>query len=251
MNRISFLAAILLSIGLLQPAFAQDAVGQVVALEGNADVTRGEADAISLDLNDEVFREDTVRTKSGAFLEIELSDGSRFTLDESTRVEISQYVTDPEADGLLSMARGRLRATVGRTFSSRRESFRVETSDAVMGVQGTDFLVTALPDRTDVLVYEGLVSVTSLDPDYSGATLLRAGQFTSVRPGQPIPQPRDYYPINDATRDEGTAMGSGSDQDVQSGGTQVQDPTTTLPTEDMPTVTVPPTPNPPDGDGGG
>ena len=91
-------------------AFAQDqAIGKVVLLEGRADVTRGEAAATLLALNDETFRADILATKSESRLEVEFNDGSRFTMDENTRVELAEYIPE-EGRGLLNMARGRFYA---------------------------------------------------------------------------------------------------------------------------------------------
>jgi len=226
-------------IALAQGKAAEEPIGTVVLLEGRADVTRSEEAAVPLALNNEIFRSDILRTKSESRLEIALNDGSRFTMDENTRVEVAEYVPE-EGRGLLNMVRGRLRTSVSKTFSRRKDGFRLKTNTSVMGVQGTDFMVTATAVLTTVYVFEGVVSVTSLDPNFARAEILNAGEFTQVRLGQPIPTPTTFTPVEtEATKE----MGSGSEQDVQSGGLQSDDPTTVAP--QPPPVEVPPVPNPP------
>lgn len=223
-------------------AVAQDeAVGRVTVLEGRADVTRGEQAAQPLTADDEIYRADILRTKSESRLEVELVDGSVIALDENTRVEVAEYLPE-EGSGLLNMARGRLRATVSKTFNKRKDGFKLKTNTSVMGVQGTDFAVLASSLETTVYVFVGLVSVTSLDPDFAQAIVLSAGQFTRVRLGEPVPPPASFTPPD---ADGGPVVGSGSQQDVQSDGLQSNDPTVVAP--QPPPVDVPPEPNPPGG----
>jgi ferric-dicitrate binding protein FerR (iron transport regulator) len=169
-------------------------------------------------------------------LEIQLRDGSRLTLDENTRLALRQYAAETEPDSMIQVFRGRLRAWVGEVFSSREESFRVRTPTAIVGVQGTDFLVASLGLVTRVEVFAGLVSVISSDPNVGGRTLLRPGQFTEVRKGQG-PQPA-------AGRSSGGRPGSGGVSDLRSGGIQSQDPLLLTPNVNAGPV-LPPNPNPP------
>ena len=217
-------------------ALGADAVGQVSKLQGAADVERGGAPAQALSLGDELFEQDVVRTLAGALLEIRLRDGSRLSLDENTRLALSQYAAEAEPDSMIQVFRGRLRAWVGEVFSSREESFRVRTPTAIVGVQGTDFLVAAQGLVTRVEVFEGLVSVISSDPMVAGRTLLRPGQFTEVRRGQG-PQPA-------AGRGTTERPGSGGRSDLRSGGIQSKDPLLLTPNVTSGPV-LPPDPNPP------
>ena len=128
-------------------------------------------------------------TATASYLQVALTDGSTLSLDEDSRLEISEYVTSPNPSSLLSLARGRLRTQVSTAFSSRRESFKVQTREGTMGVQGTEFDVLAKPRETIVYVYDGFVSAASRDPRYPEATILGPGDWIRLRLGEPTPPP--------------------------------------------------------------
>ena len=168
-------------------AQAGASVGQVASLRGQASVIRASTDPVAV--GSDIFQADVLVTAAASFLEVSLNDGSTLSLDEDSRLEISEYVTSPNPSSLLSLARGRLRTSVSTAFSSRRESFKVQTREGTMGVQGTEFDVHAEPRETLVYVYEGFVSAASRDPRYPEATILGPGDWIRLRLGEPAPPP--------------------------------------------------------------
>lgn len=222
---------------------ANPEVGVVSTLRGSADALRQGQAPVTLNQNDSVFRKDVLITRAQSWLEVALDDGSTFTMAENSRVEIEEFVPGSEPQGLLSLIRGKLRSTISAAFSSRRDSYKVQTKEGVMGVQGTEFDVLALPLESQLYVYSGVVSVTHRDPAFPGTQLVRAGQTVTITAGQPVPQPTNFLVD---TVDEG--LGSGGTQDLLSGGRQMDDPTVAVP--GIPDITdsgsrVPPDPNPP------
>ncbi len=142
-----------------------------------------------LALGSDIFQSDVLVTLSESYLQVTLNDGSVLSLDENGRMEISRYVSSPNPDGLIKLLWGRLRSRISTTFSSRRESFKVETREGTMGVQGTEFDVHAEPRETRVYVYDGLVSAASRDPRYPEVTVLGPGDWIRIRLGEPTPPP--------------------------------------------------------------
>ncbi len=170
-------------------AYAAPQAGQVATLVGTADVTRGAAAAVALQVGDGVYVQDVVRTKSRSRLVMQMTDGSRLTLGPSSRLVVAQYQAEAAAPkGLFELARGRMRAIVTDVFSSRRESFKVQTSTAVVGVQGTDFDVLSEADLTRVHVYGGIVSVANIDARIPGIQILRQNEAAIIRRGA-APEP--------------------------------------------------------------
>ncbi len=226
------------------PVFAQGnpEVGVVATLRGSADALREGQAPVALAERDRVLRKDVLVTRALSWLEVALNEGSTFTLAENSRVEIEEFVSGDEPEGLLSLIRGKLRSTISAAFSSRRDSYKVQTKEGVMGVQGTEFDVLARPLESQVYVYSGVVSVTHRDPAFPGTRMVYAGQTVTIKAGQPVPQPTDFL---DA---DGGGIGSGGTQDRLSGGKQIDDPTVAVP--GIPDISdsgsrVPPDPNPP------
>lgn len=210
-------------------------IGKVSELVGLADVSRRAAPPVNLKPNDAIHRQDIIRTKKDSKLVVIMKDGSRLTLGESSRLVVSDYVSDAEPAGLLELTRGRLRAFVSNVFGDRKDSFKVRTKTAVVGVQGTEFIVAAQVDSTFIGVIHGLVGVWNADPAVSGRQTLGAGQSTVVKKGKPPQPPRKW-------RDSGP--GSGGDQDRISGGEQGDDPRQIRPVRPSSDAT-PPRVNPP------
>ncbi len=212
--------------------YAQDdAVGAVSLLTGRVDVIRGDQQPQPLALHDSIFAGDILQTQAEAELELEMNDGSSFTLDQNTRLVLSEYLTGQQAEGLFKLIRGRLRSFVSRAFSQRADSFQVDTKEGLMGVQGTVFDVYALPAETQVYVFEGLVSVTAHDPGFRQTRLIGAGEFTRIVPDAEVQPPRPFNPEHRRAppRRQNSGLHSGASQDLRSGGRQSKDPTRRLP----------------------
>ena len=210
-------------------------IGEVTRLVGEADVTRGAAPAQTLRTGDSVQAKDVLRTKKDALLEVTMTDGSRLTLGESSRLEVANYVTGDQPDALLDLTRGRLRSFVTDVFSSRSESFRVRTPTAVVGVQGTDFALILEALLARLRVYAGIVVASNVNPQVPDRRVLRAGQSTVIRENQPPDEPEDFSVAT---------FGSGGQADLYFGGDQGNNPLGLTPTVPS-SVPAPPIPSPP------
>lgn len=236
------------------PAFAQtDEVGNISRLEGTVEVIRA-SELAAMAVGDAVLRSDELITGDDSLVEVQFIDGSSFTLDENAQVMIAEYAPGAEPRGLLQLTRGRLRSRVSNAFSDREDSYQVETREGVMGVQGTEFEVIARTRETAVFVYSGVVSATSSDPAFPDPVILRAGDFLSFRIGEPIQPPVRFMRVIDEASTASTvdsAIGSGGEQAIVSGGDQSADPTAPAPTmTDQPAGEggmAPPPPRPPSG----
>lgn len=207
---VAILALLLVAAAVAAQDVATEPVGSVRSLVGRADVTRGEEPAAALATGDPVFAKDTVRTKQNAALLIVMNDGSRLTLGENNRLKIAEYVTGEQPSGLIDLLRGRLRSVVTDAFAERRGSFKVRTSNAIMGVQGTEFTVDARPAATRVLVHESKVSVEGA----GGRRVLSDNEYTVVRRERPPSGPVEA-PLT---------VGSGSSRFLRGGAGALFDP---------------------------
>ncbi|MCW8826754.1 MAG: FecR family protein, partial [Gammaproteobacteria bacterium] len=193
------------------PSFAKQ-VGSVSKLIGSADVVRDDAAPKNLTLEAPILVQDKLRTGRQSELIITMADKSRLTLGENSRIEISNYRTEGEPNGVIEVARGRLRAFVSDLFSSRSESFKVKTPSAIAGVQGTDFIVIVHARYTQVIVFEGMTVVYSPNPKILKRVILRKGQTSIIREGEaPLPA----TPVNLLTL--GDLLGGGDTEETEAG----------------------------------
>ncbi len=167
--------------GLTRRLAAQDAVGEVVRLQGHVARTRGSGET-SLVLGDKVAVGDSIVTGEDGKVDLRLTDGSLLTVGPSSRVEVARFA--PKAGGgtgeaLLSLLSGVIKLIVND--GTRWGRFAVQTETAVASVRGTEWLVEAAKDASAVLVLTGSVEVASRSP--GPVFTLGPGQGTDIKAG--------------------------------------------------------------------
>jgi hypothetical protein len=174
-------------------------VGVFTAVEGTVSILHGgKLPAVDATAGSPVYEGDAVRTKRLSRAEISMKDGSVLKIAESTRIDISRYMTDEAASkSVIKLPRGNVRAIVAKRISERiavspnTNHFEVHTPNAVAGVRGTDELVGFdVPSQETTLgVYEGRVEF------YNKANplmkqLLTANQASNIVGNKPPALPR-------------------------------------------------------------
>ncbi|MBF0554344.1 MAG: FecR domain-containing protein [Nitrospirae bacterium] len=160
--RISIYIALALAIFLMAgtTAWADTEIGKVTFVEGKCDVLRGgNLPAKPLQLQDPIFEKDTVRTKAASKAEISFKDGNVLRLAQSTRIDISEYISNNEQNkSAVKLPRGHVRAIVDKDIAKRianapsTNHFEVQTPNVVAGVRGSDGDVMFEPSSGDTIV---------------------------------------------------------------------------------------------------
>lgn len=156
--------------------------GRIVSLTGELSVRRGAMPAQSLQLHGLVQAGDELTTGSNAEAVIQTSDGSTVRIFPDSRVIFSEGSSGIQ--GFLHLFLGSIKVHIEK-LSGRPNPHTLTTPTAIIAVRGTTFSVFV--DETDatlVAVDEGVVAVSNVRLP-SREMLLRRGQKTWVRPGQP------------------------------------------------------------------
>lgn len=176
-------------------------VGRVTLVEGEAEILRGgKTPGVKATVNDAVNEGDVLRTKRQARIEARMTDGSSLALNELTQLEVKKYTAGANPDAFIDATQGQLRVIVSDVFAKRKESFRVKTPTAIVGVQGTEFVLQIAIGITRVFLTHGSLSVRNALPDIAGIRILSPGQTTRVESGRPPAPPEKR---NAPTRDVG------------------------------------------------
>ena len=160
------------------PVSAINAAGVARPLERGAELTSG----------------DVVRTGSGR-AQLRFSDGALVSLQPDTDYRIDDYRYSGQADGqekgFFSLLKGGLRTITGWVGRVNRETYRVTTSVATIGIRGTEFTARLSPagDELHVGTGEGAVEVCGA----GGCLVLSAGESGIVR-GDSAPERTDFPP---------------------------------------------------------
>jgi len=169
-------------------AAAPEDIGSVVALRGNATISR-DAKLLRAKLKDAIQLRDTVETKETSKAKMLFIDDSVLTVGERSKVVIREFVYSKDKRGrsIFNLLDGKMRSVVGRS------EFEIHTPTLVAAARGTVFDCDTGEKNgkafTTCTSYEGAVDIRSIDPTITGKVMLRPGMTITVISGQPLPAP--------------------------------------------------------------
>jgi len=182
--------------------FPQASMAREHAVAGNVDYINGEVVVIRNDgemplaFGQLVFSSDTIITGENGRVRLSMRDGSSIYMAHMSRINIDDYQVKNKSlvSGLFNMLWGKARFVVNH-LKRIDSSFSVKTSTAVLGVRGTNFIVSLdrpanvegklkaggiKPDPmpTTALLEDGRIAVKAVPK--GGEILLKAGQLALV-----------------------------------------------------------------------
>lgn len=151
-NVVKFLSALVLSVVVSAPVFADDAV--VTFVKGKVEVQRGTS-WVALAVGDKVTQSDTISTGIQSEAKIKYN-GSLMALGAMTRVTLDQLSSGNNREKVeVNLQTGAVRSKVTHTEDTR-VSYKVRSPVAVASVRGTEFEIT---EAGKVSCFEGAVAV--------------------------------------------------------------------------------------------
>ena len=146
--------------------------GGVLAAAGRAEFVLGGATVSGTDGRERPLQRgsdldagDTVRTSDGR-VQIRFSDGAYVSLQPNTEFSIREYRFDGKPDGaergFFALAKGAMRTVTGLVGRVNRESYRITTPTATVGIRGTGGVIQVLEDGATLIVgTSGIWSLTN------------------------------------------------------------------------------------------
>ena len=120
-------------------------IGQVKVSKGRVDIDRHGA-TMPAPVGTRLEAADIVRTGADGSVGITMSDDSLLSAGPDSVLELAQYAYDPTTrQGRFdaTLGKGTLAVVSGRIAKSSPQAMTVRTPDAVLGVRGTEFVVSA------------------------------------------------------------------------------------------------------------
>jgi len=175
-------------VALVAPAAWGQEVGTVAAVDGTAEIGRGDSWSTAA-IGAAVQQGDELRTGKPGRLRIVFQDDSVLALSEDSDVVVNEQVFDPSAgstNSLMGLLRGKVNAIVSDYYHRAGAAYEIKTKTAVAGVRGTEFSM-AYDTRTEVTEVVGITGVVAvhsvLDPSGPGV-LITANEATTIADGQ-------------------------------------------------------------------
>ena len=129
-----------------QPGDANE-IGQVGTLEGEASVTRGNAAAVALKIQDAIFKNDALSTGANSALGITFDDQTTFSLSANTRIVINEFIYEENGQSnAASIAVGVGTAAFVASLVAKTGTMKITTPVATLGIRGTTGVVD-VPQR--------------------------------------------------------------------------------------------------------
>jgi FecR protein len=172
---------------------SKEGIGFYTAVLGKATVTHlGEAQVLPVKLQDEVLFKDVIQTEHDSRTRALFQDDSMLTVGENSRVEIDEYIYNPEKNvrvAIVKLMQGQVRALVSKVFKANGSKFEIHTPSAVAAARGTYFAVWVENGQSGIINIgeKGRVDFTS-----GGMTIAVDPGFFSVAqegkaPSVPLP----------------------------------------------------------------
>lgn len=180
-------------------ATAQEAIGAVSRIQGEANATRGGATR-ALGLDASVFLNDVVSTGEAARLEVTFVDNTRLMLGEKVELTLDTYVFNLAAGiGTIKFKMvGAFRFISGRVSKLAISAVSVTTPVATIGARGTEFWAGPIDNQAlGVLLLEGAVSVSNAAGEQ---VLSQPGQGTNIATPGAAPGPVTFWPSDKVSR---------------------------------------------------
>jgi hypothetical protein len=148
-----------------------DPVGKVTGVSRAAS-----ENATPASLKDEVRTNEMLTTNKSGRLRVQLHDGSILSIGSESQVRVTKHEAST-GETLVDLGSGRLRSRVVKVRKAGTH-FQVLTPQARISVVGTDFYVDVAPEKTQVVVYSGIVLVGA---NAGGSAVdVAAGQMTTI-----------------------------------------------------------------------
>jgi tetratricopeptide (TPR) repeat protein len=131
-------------------------VAQIVSIQGIVELRRaGQAIWQQATMDMTLCPGDMLRVRARSRAALRLSNESMLRLDQKTTITFPQ-AQDDEATSLLDLFTGAL-----HILTRTPKPFKIRTPFVNAGVEGTEFFVSVDQDRTQLVIYEGQVSVSN------------------------------------------------------------------------------------------
>lgn len=173
-------------------AWAGNKAAMVKLLKGDAYVVSGK-DKTKLKVNDWIESGSTVKTSAKSFLRVVFIDKSVMNIGASSEVKIERF--HQKDAGVIGLVKGKIRSQVSKDYlqidGKNRSKLFIKTTNAVMGIRGTDFLISTTGKNTVAILFEGsvvfnrlndrkLLDSAKLDDVVDRGVRLFPGEFSAV-----------------------------------------------------------------------
>lgn len=145
------------------PALAQKKVAVVKLIRGDVNLlTLGKTTKLAVD--EWVEEGAVVKTADKSFVKLVFIDKSQMNVGPNSEMKIESF--SGKDSGVIDLVKGKIRSQVTKDYlqiDRNKSKMFIKTNNAVMGVRGTDFMISTNGQTSAVVLFEGEVVFNKLD----------------------------------------------------------------------------------------
>jgi len=161
-------------------------LGKIVLVQGKAVIIHHHNTQVGYEAKKELplYQKDKLITLDTGRISFQLNDGSQMSMASNATMTINKSVFDPiqkDRTIFMNMPKGKSRFTVKKLKNFKRSAVKIKTTTAIIGVRGSDFIVMASEQNTEIVTLDQTVlEVNSLFDPSAQAVLLQAFERSEV-----------------------------------------------------------------------
>ncbi len=140
---------------------ANSNVGTITRLQSDAKIIR-DGQTIPMEVGSAIRENDEINSEDMARIEITFTDGTTLLIGENARVEIDEYLYDPDNNigtAIIGALQGPFRFITGKISQLKDKRVEIKSSVATIGVRGTDFWGGPSQGTYGVFLFEGTIVI--------------------------------------------------------------------------------------------
>ena len=146
-----------------QMAFAGPKVAMVKLVRGDVDVlTLGKTTPLKVD--EWVENGSVIKTHEKSFVKLIFVDKSQMNVGPNSEMKIESF--SGKDSGVIDLVKGKIRSQVTKDYlqiNKDKSKLFIKTQNAVMGVRGTDFMISTNGTNTSTVLFEGEIVFNKLE----------------------------------------------------------------------------------------
>ena len=161
-------------------------IGKVLVVQGEAVVIHHHNKQVGYRMVKDLplYQKDKILTMANGRISFQLNDGSVMSMSSDATMTINKSVFDSHRQDrtlFMNMPRGKSRFTVKKLKHFKRSAVKIKTSTAIIGVRGSDFIVMATEQSTEIVTLdETILGINSLFDPTAEAVILDAYERSQV-----------------------------------------------------------------------
>ena len=164
-------------------------VGEITALRGKADITRGEKH-IKGNVGTKLEEGDEIITAAKSKLQMMFNDKTVISLGQKSSFKIDEYLFDKKSPSAkFSVGSGFFKSITGKIGKIAPKKFKIKTANATIGVRGTTIIGEVATKRDIIACSAGQIVVSSA----GSSVVVNAGERTIV---EETKSPRQSQKVN-------------------------------------------------------